>query len=192
LSEVLIRPGARDVMLLCLDALRLDADSDRSDAPIANPWHINAAQLLGHAREQEWAIAHVISRRPRPGETPWRPLRGLAPEPSEPVYHREQPSAFSSPELRAALCGGARPEVVLCGVSAQGSALATALDALRYRVRLTVAADAAWMPAAETNGLEALLDLQRLESGPASVRLAGTDALVRPWRGLRIIPGGRL
>jgi hypothetical protein len=58
-------------------------------------------------------------------------------------------------------------------------------------VRLTIAADATWMPPAETNGLEALLQLQRLESGPASVRLAETDALVRPWRGLRVVPGGR-
>jgi nicotinamidase-related amidase len=178
-------------MLLCLDAVRLAADSDSGGAPIARPWHINAAQLLGHARDQDWAIAHVISRRPRPGETAWRPLRGLAPEPSESVYHREQPSAFSSPELRAALTGGARSEVVLCGVSAQGSALATALDALRHRVRLTVAADAAWMPPSEMNGLEALLQLQRMGPAQSSVRLALTHALIRPWRGLQVVQGGR-
>jgi len=190
-SDVLLRPGSRGVMLLCLDALRLDADSDGPGGPGESAWSANAARLLGHARDRSWSIAHVISRRPRPGETPWRPLRGLGPEPSEPVYHREQPSAFSSPELRAALTGGPPPEVVLCGVSAQGSALATALDALRSWVRLTIAADAAWMPNTEMRGLEGLLELQRLEMAQGCIRLAETRALTRPWRDLRVLPGGR-
>jgi nicotinamidase-related amidase len=191
LSDVLFRPGSSGVMLLCLDALRLSADSDGAASYVGRYWHVNAAQLLGHAREQGWAVAHVVSRRPRPGETPWRPLQGLGPEPCEPVYHREQPSAFSSPELRAALTGGPRREVVLCGVSAQGSALATALDALRYSVRLTLASDAASLQDTETRGLDGLLQLQRFEMAGACVRLATTDALIRPWRGLSLLQGGR-
>jgi len=140
-------------MLLCLDALRPSADSDASPPPSEPAWSANAARLLDHTREQGWSVGHVVSRRPRPGETPWRPLRGMGPEPSEPVYHRERPSAFSSPDLRATLSGGARLEVVLCGVSAQGSALATALDAQRLGVRLTIATDAACLPPAEWEGL---------------------------------------
>lgn len=191
MSEVLARHGSSSVMLLCLDALRLSADSDAQASPIEDAWCANAAQLLDHARQHGWPIGHVISRRPRPGQTPWRPLSGLGPEPSEPVYHREQPSAFSSPDLRAMLDGGPRVEVVLCGVSAQGSALATALDASRRGVRLTIAADAAWLPPAERRGLEALLQLQTRGLTPGAVRLASTPALLRPWGRLRVVEGGK-
>jgi nicotinamidase-related amidase len=190
-TVVLDRPGSNGVMLLCLDALRLSADSDTAISPSEAAWSANAANLLLHAREQGWSIGHVISRRPRPGEAPWRPLSGLGPAPLEPVYHREQPSAFSSPDLWAALVGGARMEVVLCGVSAHGSALATALDALRLGVRLTIAADAAWLPPAERDGLDGLLELQRLGMTQSIVRLATTQVLLRPWSPLRLVQGGR-
>ena len=191
MTDMFGRPGSNGVMLLCLDALSLSADSD-ADAPAAQAgWSVNAARLLGHAREQGWSVGHAISRRPRPGEAPWRPLGGLAPEPSEPVYHREDPSAFSSPELCATLDGRARREVVLCGVSVRGSGLATALDALNLKAPLTIAADAAWLPPAERDGLDGLLRLQSLGMVHSVVRLAQTEALLRPWRRLSVVQGGR-
>jgi nicotinamidase-related amidase len=176
-------------MLLCLDAVGLVADSDTAPADAA--WRAKAAGLLGHAREHGWSIGHVVSCRPRPGEAAWRSLSGLAPDPWEPVYHREQPSAFSNAALRAALSAGPRWEVVLCGVSTRGSGLATALDALRFVLRLTIAADAAWLPPAERDGLDGLLRLQRAGHAPGAVRLASTEALLRPWRPLRLVQGGR-
>lgn len=193
MSAIVSRPQAEGILLLCLDALTLAPDSDvaaRLSAPDRG-WRTNAARLLAHAREQGWEIGHVISRRPRPGEAPWRPVEGLAPAPSEPVYHRGEPSAFASPELCAALTGPARPEVVLCGVSVRGSGLATALDALERGVRLTLAADAAWLSPTEHPGVEGLLRLQRLGHLPSLVRLAATETLMRPWRSLRVVRGGR-
>jgi nicotinamidase-related amidase len=118
-------------------------------------------------------------------------MPGFAPEPSEPVYHREQPSAFSSPEVCAATAGAPRREIVLCGVSLRGSGLATALDALRLAVPLTIAADALWAPQGERDGLDGLLQLQRAGLTHNAVRLASTDALLRPWRPLRVVQGGR-
>lgn len=191
MSVVFDRPGLNGAMLLCLDAVSLAADSDPGHAPAETDWSGNAALLLSHAREQGWAVGHVISRRPRPGEAPWRPLTALGPDPSEPVYHREHPSAFSSPELYRTLTEGPRAEVVLCGVSAHGSALATALDALRLGVRLTIAGDAAWLPPGERDGLEGLFQLQRMGLTHGGVRLSATQALLRPWRRLRVVQGGR-
>ncbi len=179
-------------MLLCLDAVGLAADSDEEPRPAHAAWRANAAGLLEHARARGWSIGHVLSRRPRPGEAPWRPMAGLAPGPSEAVYHREQPSAFSSPELHAVLATGPQWEVVLCGVSVRGSALATALDALLFTRRLTLATDAAWLPRIERDGVDGLLQLQRSGVASSVVRLASTEALLRPWSPLRLVQGGRV
>ncbi|HEY3948312.1 isochorismatase family protein [Phenylobacterium sp.] len=190
---MLSRPQADGVLLLCLDALTPAPASD-CDGVVRGPdpaWRANAARLLTHARGQGWAAGHAISRRPRPGEAPWRAAEGLAPIPAEPVYHREEASAFASPELSAALAGGGRPEVVLCGLSLNGSVLATAVDATRLGVRLTLALDATLMSVAEQPGLEGLLRLQRLGHLPSLVRTAATETLLRPWRPLRVVVGGR-
>ena len=187
-------PAAKDVLLLCLDALSVAPDSDNDADGPARPdaaWSGAAARLLDHARGEGWAVGHVISRRPRPGETPWRPVAGMAPMPAEPVYHRGEPSAFSSPELCEALTRDHRVEVVVCGVSIQGSCLATALDALRLKLRLTVATDAVLLADAERTGLEGFLRLQRLGLTQSAIRLAPSDGLVQPWQRLRLLQGGR-
>lgn len=195
MTRVLRGPGAKDVLLLCLDALSVapESDNDGEFAPgrPGDAWSANAARLLAHARAEGWSVGHVISRRPRPGETPWRPVDGMTPAPSEPVYHREEPSAFSSPELCEALERGPRGEVVLCGVSMQGSCLATALDALRRKLSLTVAADAVLLAGSERTGLEGLLRLQSLGLAKCALRLAASDGLVQPWQRLRLVQGGR-
>jgi hypothetical protein len=208
MTRMLRGPGARDVLLLCLDALSVAPECDNDGGPIGGgpsgggpgrpneAWSANAARLLSHARAEGWAVGHVISRRPRPGETPWRPLGGMTPTPSEPVYHREEPSAFSSPQLCEALergphGRGALGEVVLCGVSVQGSCLATALDALRLRLRLTVATDAVLLAGAERTGLDGFLRLQSLGLAKSAVRLASSEGLVQPWQRLRLVQGGR-
>ncbi len=196
MTRVLRGPGAKDVLLLCLDALSVAPGGDNDGEPdtrdlSGDAWSENAARLLAHARAEGWAVGHVISRRPRPGEAPWRPVAGMTPAPSEPVYHREQPSAFSSPELCEAIERGARGEVVLCGVSVQGSCLATALDALRLKLRLTVAADAVLLTPTERTGLDGFLRPQSLGLAKSAVRLAASDGLVQPWQRLRLVQGGR-
>ena len=191
MSEMLSRPKADGVLLLCLDALTPASDCDGAALGPDPAWRANAARLVAHARTQGWTVGHAISRRRLPGEAPWRPAEGLAPMPREPVYHRDQPSAFASPELCATLAGPARPEVVLCGLSLQGSLLATTVDALRRDVRLTLALDAAWLSPAEQPGLEGLLQLQRMGHLSSLVRTAGAETLLRPWRPLRLVVGGR-
>ncbi|MBS0360746.1 MAG: isochorismatase family protein [Proteobacteria bacterium] len=191
MSEMLSRPTADGVLLLCLDALIPASDCDGAALGPDLPWRANAARLLDHARAQGWTTGHAISRRRLPGETPWRPAEGLAPMPKEPVYHREQPSAFASPELCATLAGPARPEVVLCGLSLHGSLLATAVDAQRRGVCLTLALDAAGLSPAEQPGLDGLLRLQRMGHLSSIVRTAATETLLRPWRPLKLVVGGR-
>jgi nicotinamidase-related amidase len=193
-TRVVRQSGAKNVLLLCLDALSVAPESDNdSGGPgrDGEAWSVNAAGLLSHARAEGWAIGHVISRRPRPGEAAWRPVGGLSPTPSEPVYHREEPSAFSSRELSEAVQHRPRGEVVLCGVSTQGSCLATALDALRLKLRLTVATDAVWLGPAERTGLEGFLRLQTLGLAQSTVRLASSRCLTQPRDGLRLVQGGR-
>ena len=191
MSAMLSRPEADGVLLLCLDAVTPAPDCDDDTAAPHQAWRANAARLLAHARRECWSVGHVISRRPRPGETPWRPAQGLAPTPQEAVYHRDQPSAFASPELCATLAAPARPEVVLCGLSLRGSALATALDALGRGVQLTVATDAVWLAPGEQPGVDGLLRLQRMGHLSRLVRLADTETLMRPWRPLQLVLGGR-
>ena len=188
---MLSRPQADGVLLLCLDALTLASDSDAGRTVANSAWRARAAGLLDHARLEGWTVGHVITRRPRSGAASWQPSDGLAPLPSEPVYHRDGPSAFSSDELCAVLTGFVRPEVVLCGASVNGSGLASALDAQRLGVRLTLAGDAIGLTPAEHPGLEGLLRLQRMGHLPSLVRQAATEALMRPWRSLRIVKGGR-
>ena len=131
------RPQADGVLLLCLDAMTLSPDSDRTLAPPDPAWRDNAARL------------------------------------------------------RTVLTGSIRPEVVLCGVSANGSGLATALDAIRLGLRLTLASDAVGLTPGEQPGLEGLMRLQRMGHLPSLVRQGATVALVRPWRPLIVVKGGR-
>ncbi|MBS0333337.1 MAG: isochorismatase family protein [Proteobacteria bacterium] len=191
MSAILSRPQTGGVLLLCLDAVVPAPDCDATPGGSDELWRANAARLLAHARRQGWAVGHVISRRPRPGEAPWKATEGLAPAPHEAVYHRDQPSAFASAELCASLAVPNRPEVVLCGASVRGSGLATAVDALRREAPLTLASNAIWLPRTEQPGLDALLRLQRLGHLPRLVRLADTETLMRPWRPLRLVQGGK-
>lgn len=191
MSSMLSRPAAQGVLLLCLDAAAPAADCDATAIAPHQPWQANAARLLAHARAEGWAVGHVMQRRRRPGETPWRPAAGLSPLPQEPIYHRDQPSAFTSSELCAALDQPLQPEVVLCGLSVHGSGLATALDAQRRRVQLTLASDSVWLAPSEQPGMDGLMRLQRLGYLPRRVRLADTETLMRPWRFLRLVKGGQ-
>jgi hypothetical protein len=180
------------VLLLCLDTLTLGAEADCDDVVVpVQPWAERAAGLLAHARAEGWGVAHVVSPRPPPGRAGWRAAPGLAPRPSEPVYHRAEPSAFSQAALCALIEAAPRTEVVLCGVSLAGSGLATALEAHPRGASVTIAADAIWLAPPELAGLEGILRLQRLGHLPHRVRLAPAEALARPWARLRVVQGGR-
>jgi len=181
----------RSVQLICMDALCTTPGNDSDLGQIPDGWSPNATRLLAHARSQGWSVGHVIPRRPKPGETPWRPALGLAPLPCEPVYHRDQPSVFSSAELCAALDRHARADVVLCGVSVDGSCLASALDAVLHGRRLTIAADATAIATIERQGVEGLLSLQHLGLAGRMVRMTAIHTLVGLRRELRLVQGGR-
>lgn len=191
MSRMLQRARSEAVLLLCLDTLTLAAQSDGEAPPPAQPWARRAAELLAHARAEGWGVAHVVSPRPPPGRAAWRAPPGLAPKPSEPLFHRAEPSAFSQDALCHLLAGSPRTEIVLCGVSMAGSGLATALEAHPRDVQVTIATDATWLAGSELAGLDGLLRLQRLGHLPHLVRLAPADTLMRPWGQLRVVQGGR-
>lgn len=177
-----------DTLLLCLDAVTLAADSDA--APYESAWSGAAARLVAQARAMGCTVAHALSGRPGPGASAWRPVHGLAPRPGEAVYHRDEPSAFASAPFDALAESLPDLAIVLCGVSTRGSFLATALDAARRGLRLTLAEDAAWMAPAERDGVDALLRLRRLgiASAPA-LRTCRAELLIAGPR-LRVVEGG--
>ena len=178
-------------LLLCLDALTMAGDSDLEPSGPHGHWSGEARRLLAHARAAGWWVGHAISRRPAAAAR-WVALAGFSPLPSEPVFHRDQASALSCPALQEAMARRPQLEAILCGVSVDGSCLATALEAARLGVRLTIAMDATWMSGAEQAGLQGLRELQaRNLLAPGRLRLAPAQALLRSIPQLRVVQGGR-
>lgn len=176
-------------VLVCLDALEpATANGGRPSGP--EPWEAAAAALLRYARAADWRVVHVLPRRPSPGQGGWRPLGGLAPRPTEPVFHREAPSAYVSPEFAATVCETGRQPLVLVGMSVRASGLATALDAARFGGRVTVATDALAAPAKEWEGLRSLARISQADRR-FRLRLSAAAELIRHLPELRLIRGGR-
>ncbi len=175
-------------LLLCLDAMTLASDSAPPD--YRSPWAERAARILEQARAGGGRVGHALSRRPG-GAAGWRPMPRLAPRPGEAVYHRDEPSAFGNPTFLETVNGRTVTHVLLCGVSLRGSCLATALDAARLGVRLTIIEDAVWMEPRERVGVEAVLRLSGMGlAQSASLRLCASARIgARPH--LVLLQGGR-
>jgi nicotinamidase-related amidase len=174
-------------LLVCLDALEPVGANSASVAPPA--WRAAAADLLAQARANGWAIAHVLRRRPSPGEGGWRSAPGLAPLPSEPVFHREPASAFACPAFAALAAGAAARRLILLGCSHDGALLATALDGVGRGLRILLPVDAIATAARELAGLESLAVIADRAAG---VRLTlTTTARLLDAPALQVIRGGR-
>jgi nicotinamidase-related amidase len=105
-------------------------------------------QVLAGARGLHWKIAHVHYAQGRLGplSAGSKPIPGLEPRPSEPIFYRQAPSAFSSGAFQEYLKLIAAPQLILVGFSLDGSALFTAMAAQEAAVPVTVVRGAVDVP----------------------------------------------
>ena len=98
-------------------------------------------KVLSEARRRRWPVLHVHTRQTEPGDG--RPILGLEPRPSEPVFVRQGPSAFSSPGFaRAAMALGG--PLALIGFALHDTVLATAFAAVDRNLPVEVLRNAVW------------------------------------------------
>ncbi len=97
-------------------------------------------RVMAQARRLQWKIAHVHSspRRFGPLADGFKPIPGLEPRPSEPIFYRQGPSAFSSGAFQEFLKRIAAPQLIIIGFSLDGSALFTAMSAQEAGVPVSI------------------------------------------------------
>ncbi|CAN7299219.1 cysteine hydrolase [Phenylobacterium sp. LjRoot164] len=121
--------------LVCLDLQR----GRLSAAPGAAAVAAVCRRVLEQARARGWPVLHVHRREGAPEAA--RPIAGLEPLPSEPVYVRPGPSAFSHPAFARRAQGLGGP-LALIGFSLSDAVLATAFAAADLRLPVEVLSDA--------------------------------------------------
>ena len=119
--------------LVCLDLQRHQADTPHAAAIAAR-----CARALAAARRGRWPVLHVHGRL-RGADC--RPLPGLEPRPSEPIFLREGPSAFSNPGFVQAANRLGGP-LALIGFSLQDTVTATAFAALDRKFPVEIVSEA--------------------------------------------------
>lgn len=149
--------------LVCLDLQR-----GRQAGPATAAELACCRRVLAEARARRWPILHVHDRT----LSDVRPIAGLEPRPTEPVFLRQGPSAFSNPNFRRAAHALGGP-LALIGYSLGDTVLATAFAAADRGLPVEVVRDAV-CPGA---GAEALFASLRA-LGPR-IRLIGADELLR-------------
>ncbi len=121
--------------LVCLDLQRGRAANRPAAAATAGA----CRGVIGAARLRGWPILHVHRREADPSAG--RPILGLEPLPSEPVYVRPGASAFSHQGFAHAAQGLGGP-LALIGFSLCDSVLATTFAALDRRLPVEILLDA--------------------------------------------------
>ena len=122
--------------LVCLDLQRARV----SGAPAAAAQVTGACRrVLEQARARAWPVLHV-HRREATAEGA-RPIVGLEPLPTEPIYLRRGPSAFSHPAFARRAQGLGGP-LALIGFSMTDAVLATAFAAADLQLPVEVLSDA--------------------------------------------------
>lgn len=108
-----------------------------------------ARTVLYGARERGWMVAHVQGRRGRLANTDdfARPIEGLEPLPSEPLFLVRQKSALAHLDLRARLSADRPRALYLIGFALAHEGLATFFDAVDLGLPIRVVADAVASPA---------------------------------------------
>lgn len=147
---------APPVALVCLDLQRARLAHAISPASVARTAEA-CRQVLLRARRARWPILHVHRRESDPDGA--RPIAGLEPLPSEPIYVRSGPSAFSHPTFSQVALALGGP-LALMGFSLCDSVLATAFAAADRKLPVEILQDAVAINAKDER-------LQRLAmSGP--------------------------
>jgi Isochorismatase family len=165
--------------LVCLDLVRFSEPvTAEGQARIDK-----CRRLLTFARTSDWTISHVY---PHTAGRSTRPLAGLEPLPSEPVYYRTGASAFSNRVFRRAIKEGPELELVILGLSLSSTSMGTALSAYDHDIAVTLIEDTILQDAANASGLEAIETVTRALVAPF-VQIRRVDELIDHRRGLRLV-----
>lgn len=146
----MLRPQEPPPWLICLNLNREYVTPGRPlHAAGAAAAATRARACLSHARDTGWPVAHIQSRRSRLAQDArfFRPIEGLEPLPSEPLFITRRLSALAHAELRARLLTDRPSSVFLVGFALSHEGLATLFDAVDCGLRLRVVEDAVASPA---------------------------------------------
>jgi nicotinamidase-related amidase len=119
-------------ILVCLDLQQeQQTASSPSDRERRRRCVETCQEVLAQARRLQWKVVHVHFSPGRVGPLAagCKPIPGLEPRASEPIFYRQGPSAFSSGAFQEFLKRIAAPQLVIVGFSLEGSALFTAMSA---------------------------------------------------------------
>ena len=118
--------------LICLDLQRERLATENAAATVAA-----CRMVLEQARRRHWPVLHVHARQGAPD----RPIAGLEPLPSEAVFIRQGPSAFTNTSFSQTvqILGG---PLVLIGFRMADTVLATAFAAADRNLAVEVVDDA--------------------------------------------------
>ena len=136
-------------VLVCLDLQRARLSHAVSQAS-ATRAAAACRQVLDQARARRWPVVHVHRREVSPQDS--RPIQGLEPLPSEPVYVHSGPSAFSNGAFAQSIAAMGGP-LALIGFSLNDSVLATAFAAVDRQLPVEILQDAVAANARDELGL---------------------------------------
>lgn len=122
------------VGVVCLDLQRARLESGGNERMLGA-----CRRVLEEARRRRWPVLHVHRREFSPEGG--RPIQGLEPLPTEPIFIRPGPSAFSHRAFAQAALALGGP-LALIGFSMADSVLATAFAAADRDVSIDVIGDA--------------------------------------------------
>lgn len=125
------------MVLVCLDLQRIRLLDGA--APEGERTARACRAVLDQARARRWPVLHVHRREASPERG--RPIAGLEPLPSEPVFYRPGPSAFSHRVFRQSVQALGGP-LALIGFSLTDTVLATAFAAADRDLQIEVVRDA--------------------------------------------------
>jgi hypothetical protein len=170
-----------DRHLVCLDLVQDPGAPDCDDQTRID----KCRRLLAFARCSGWAMSHVYQRT---ASRSTRPLAGLEPLTTEPVYYRAGASAFSNRAFSRSMKDRLDDELVILALSLSSASLGTALSAYDQDIAVTLIGDTLRADAANASGLEAIETVARALVAPF-VQIRRIDDLIDERRGLRLVYG---
>jgi nicotinamidase-related amidase len=154
--------------LVCLD-LQRNRQSGEAQEPVVS----QCRRVLAEARRRRWPVLHVHART----LADLRPIAGLEPQPTEPVFVRQGPSAFSNANFaRAALALGG--PLALIGFSLEDTVLATAFAAADRDLAVDVILDAVFTGTHEPDAVDRVLLAPLRALAPRTRLMASNDLLI--------------
>ncbi len=178
LQTATVRSNPPKPWLLCVDLQRefvtpgrpLCADGAET---VADTCH----SLLMRARRAKWPVAHIQTHRAgalfNRASVHTRPIAGLEPWTSEPLFFRSGLSIFSSPEVLALARNEEHAEFFVIGFSASGSCLASLFAGYDLGITLVLVEDAIGAAGGGGPGLDRMADI----TDPLCATLGSQDLL---------------